>query len=227
MNYEVAHMPALLVAGLIIALVAACIWMRSRRVSVDHVIDTRQEDFDGLLSRYNPYYRSLPADGRDRFLRRVLQFIEGKNFKYIVIKREESMPLLVSAAAIQLTYGLDHFQLDYFHTIYIIKDKYTYGVYKMPFAGHVSDDGIYLSWNHFIREFSEYSDGQNVGLHEMAHALTYSNFTVHEGRDPAFLEAFTHFSEVARPIFERMKAGEKTCSISTPPRAMKNSGPFV
>lgn len=54
----------------------------------------------------------------------------------------------------------------------------------------------------------DYPDGQNVGLHEMAHALTYVNFTVREGRDKAFHDHFTEFSAVARPIFERMRAGE-------------------
>lgn len=95
---------------------------------------------------------------------------------------------------------MDHFQLDYLKTIYVIKDKYRFGLYNVPFEGHVSDDGIYLSWTHFVREFTNYSDGQNVGLHEMAHALTDVNFTVHEGQDNAFYQSFTRFSEVARPI---------------------------
>jgi Mlc titration factor MtfA (ptsG expression regulator) len=107
-----------------------------------------------------------------------------------------------------LTYGLDHFLLDYFSTIYVVSNKYTYGLAATPYEGHVSQDGIYLSWADFTREYAEYGDGQNVGLHEMAHALTYVNFTAHEGRDPTFHDAFVHFSAVARPVYERMKAGE-------------------
>jgi Mlc titration factor MtfA (ptsG expression regulator) len=202
------HMLGLIAAGLLIAWLVARLRRGYNRRQVDRLIDNRRQDFDSLLSRHNPYYRSLTAEGRDRFLHRVLQFIEGKNFEYIDIQREEAMPLLVSAAAVQLTFGLDHFQLDYFKTIYIIKDKYRYGLYNVPFEGHVSDDGIYLSWTHFVREFTDYSDGQNVGLHEMAHALTYVNFTVHEGQDNTFHQAFASFSEVARPIFQRMQAGE-------------------
>jgi Mlc titration factor MtfA (ptsG expression regulator) len=202
------HMLGLIAAGLLIAWLVARLRRGYNRRQVDRLIDNRRQDFDSLLSRHNPYYRSLTAEGRDRFLHRVLQFIEGKNFEYIDIQREEAMPLLVSAAAVQLTFGLDHFQLDYFKTIYIIKDKYRYGLYNVPFEGHVSDDGIYLSWTHFVREFTDYSDGQNVGLHEMAHALTYVNFTVHEGQDNTFHQAFASFSEVARPIFQRMQTGE-------------------
>ncbi len=202
------HMLGLIIAALLIAWLFARRRRRYNKRRVDRLIDMRHQDFDNLLSRNNPYYRSLTAEGRDRFLHRVLLFIEGKNFEYIDIGREEAMPLLIGAAAVQLTFGLEHFQLDYFKTIYIIKDKYRYGLYKVPFEGHVSDEGIYLSWTHFVREFTDYSDGENVGLHEMAHALTYVNFTAREGRDNIFNQSFASFSEVARPVFQRMQTGE-------------------
>jgi Mlc titration factor MtfA (ptsG expression regulator) len=171
---------------------------------------SRHDSFDSVLCRFNPYYRSLSAPSRDRFLHRVMLFMEVKKFEYVDVEPEESMPLLISAAAVQLTFGLEHFRLDYFHSIYVLKDKYRFGLYNMPFEGHVSEDGIYLSWAHFTREFADYSDGQNVGLHEMAHALTYVNFTVQNGRDHSFHDRFVEFSAVARPIFERMQAGEST-----------------
>lgn len=47
------------------------------------------------------------------------KIMEYKNFAYIDVQAEESMPLLISAAAIQLTYGLENFRLDYFNNIYI------------------------------------------------------------------------------------------------------------
>ena len=56
--------------------------------------------------------------------------------------------------------------------------------------GSINEEGIYLSWAHFLREFNDYTDGQNVGLHEMAHALTYVNFTAHRGRDRTFHDTF-------------------------------------
>jgi MtfA peptidase len=93
-------------------------------------------DYDATLARYNPYYKSLPDAGRDRFLRRVLEFMQYKNFEYIDIGTEERMPLLISAAAVQLTYGLEEFHLDYFRNIYILKDKYSYGLSNTPFEGH-------------------------------------------------------------------------------------------
>jgi Mlc titration factor MtfA (ptsG expression regulator) len=210
MSNEAALIIGIAIAALTVGRLAHFAYMWFKKKKLTRVYQDKHKDFDGILARYNPYYKSLDGAGRDRFLRRVLVFMEFKDFEYIDIEPEDSMPLLISSAAVQLTFGLDNFLLDYFKTIYILKDNYRYGLYNVPFEGHVSDDGIYLSWSNFIREFTDYSDGQNVGLHEMAHALTYVNFTVQEGRDTSFHDKFKDFSAVARPVFERMQAGETT-----------------
>jgi hypothetical protein len=208
MSNGAVNMIGLILFGLAVARLTPRVWVWAKKKKIVRVYEEKHRDFETLLCRNNPYFKSLGKAGRERFLRRVLLFMELKKFEYIDLEPEEIMPLLVSAAAVQLTFGLENFLLDYFHTIYILKDKYRYGVYNMPFEGHVSEEGIYLSWNHFIREYTDYSDGQNVGLHEMAHALTYVNFTVQNGRDNSFYHHFSDFSLVARPIFERMQAGE-------------------
>ncbi|HWK02727.1 MAG TPA: zinc-dependent peptidase [Puia sp.] len=210
MSDEAAFIVGLAIGVLTVARLTRIIHSWFKRKKLVRVYQDKHEDFDDILARYNPYYRSLDDKGRDRFLRRVLVFMEFKDFEYVDIEPEDRMPLLVSSAAVQLTFGLENFLLDYFKTIYILRDNYRYGLYNVPFEGHVSEDGIYLSWSNFIREFTDYSDGQNVGLHEMAHALSYVNFTVQEGRDDSFHDKFKDFSAVARPVFERMQAGEAT-----------------
>jgi Mlc titration factor MtfA (ptsG expression regulator) len=134
--------------------------------------------------------------------------MEEKDFQYVEIEQEDIMPVLISGAAIQLTFGLERFLLDHFKTIYVVRDNYTYGLFNVPFEGHVNDEGIYLSWNNFLREFNNYTDGENVGLHELAHALTYVNFTVDDVRDDWFYANFPKFSKIARPVFEKMQKGE-------------------
>src|SRR5580698_1479872 len=93
-------------------------WYQQNKI--DQLLQTRQMADDSLLSRYNPYYQSLSAEGRERFLKRVLLFVQSKRFEYIDMEAQESIPLLIGATAIQLTYGLDHFLLDYFSTIYVV-----------------------------------------------------------------------------------------------------------
>jgi hypothetical protein len=175
---------------------------------VKEMYDNKQKSYDAILQQYIPYYRNLDAAQKDRFLKRTLIFKAMKRFEFVEMEEEEHMSLLISASAVQLTFGLQHFLMDHFNKIYIMKRDYHFGLNAVPFQGHVSDDGIYLSWNNFLRSYANYTDGDNVGLHEMAHALAYVNFTVHDGEDEAFQIRFMRFTITGRQVYNRMKAGE-------------------
>ncbi|THU40913.1 zinc-dependent peptidase [Niastella caeni] len=179
-----------------------------RAQKVKELYDRKKQSYDAILQQYIPYYRNLDAAQRERFLKRALIFKSTKKFEFVEMLEEEHMSLLISAAAIQLTFGLQHYLMDHFDKIYIMKRDYHFGLFNVPFQGHVSDDGIYLSWNNFLRSYANYSDGDNVALHEMAHALAYVNFTVHDGEDEAFQIRFMRFTITGRQVFNRMKAGE-------------------
>ena len=184
---------------------------RRRKLKRDALegLNSNYTRYDKWLDGYNTYYKSLNIQLRKCFLLRVMEF---KKFEYVDIQADEKMPLLISAAAIQLTFGLDKYLLDFFDTIYVLKHDYHYGMYNVPFAGHVSRNGIYLSWDNFLRGYANDNDGDNVGIHEMAHALAYVNFMAedNDGEDDDFKERFRAFSLVARPIFENMQQGGTT-----------------
>lgn len=206
--------PAILYLLLIIGVLAAPTYRYIRdRIRAKHARDlynNKHNAYDTILQQYIPYYGNLDATLKDRFLKRTLVFMASKKFEFVEMEGEEHMPLLISAAAVQLTFGLQHYQMDHFGTIYILKNDYHYGLFNIPFQGHVNDDGIYLSWNNFLRSYANYTDGDNVGLHEMAHALAYVNFTAHNGEDEGFKQRFWRFSRTGKAVFRRMQAGEVT-----------------
>ena len=117
--------------------------------------DKKHTAYDAILLQYIPYYRNLNEAMRDRFLKRTIIFKATKRFEFVEMEEEEHMSLLISAAAIQLTFGLQHYLMDHFNKIYIMKRAYHFGLNNVPFQGHVSDDGIYLSWNNFLRSYAE------------------------------------------------------------------------
>src|SRR5579871_1628601 len=198
----------IVVAIIVVPIIIRNIRSLIARKRMAKILESKETIFDSMLQHYSPYYKSLPANGRERFMNRVIAFIEVKEFKYIDIEQEDIMPLLIAAAAVQLTFGLEHYKMDYFENIYVLKSIYKYGLYNVPFEGHVSDDGIYLSWNNFMKDNNDYTDGENLGLHELAHALAYVNFTVDDGKDEWFHDKFKDFSKAGRPVFERMQNGE-------------------
>jgi len=165
--------------------------------------------YHSVISRHLKYYNRLGLEEQRKFLFRTYQFQHAKNFHYIEVEQTAEMPILVSAAAVQLTFGLEKFKLNYFDDIFILRDDYHYGFYSRPFMGHVDQSGIYLSWDNFVKGMSGQTPNCNVGLHEMGHALAYVNFVTQTEEDKHFKKEFHNFSKVARPIFTSMQGGTK------------------
>jgi Mlc titration factor MtfA (ptsG expression regulator) len=165
--------------------------------------------YHSVVSKYIRYYNRLELEDQRKFLFRTFLFRKSRRFHYIEVKESAEMPILISAVAIQLTFGLDKFMLNYFNDIYVLKDDYHYGFYSRPFMGHVDQSGIYLSWDNFVKGISGQTPYCNVGLHEMGHALAYVTFITETEEDKHFKKEFKNFSKVARPIFTNMQAGNR------------------
>ncbi|MEO5681134.1 MAG: zinc-dependent peptidase [Chitinophagaceae bacterium] len=177
--------------------------------AAETALENNYAQYDDWLTAYNGYYQTLPAHLRRRFLERTAWFIATKNFNCVNLAADERMPLLISAASVQISFGLDKYLLDFFDTVYIMRGHYNYGSFEKPFQGHVSSEGIYLSWDNFLKGYENYTDADNVGIHEMAHALAYVNFMAgaNSAQDEAFKQRFYDFSAVARPVFNAMQTG--------------------
>lgn len=169
--------------------------------------------YHSVVSSHFRYYNRLGLEEQRKFLFRTWLFQHSKNFHYIEVEKTAEMPILVSAAAVQLTFGLEKFKLNYFDDIFILRDDYHYGFYSRPFMGHVDQTGIYLSWDNFMRGISGQAANCNVGLHEMAHALAYVNFITQTEEDKHFKKEFPNFSKVARPIFTSMQGEGATKNL--------------
>jgi Mlc titration factor MtfA (ptsG expression regulator) len=167
----------------------------------------RETFYHSVISRHFKYYNRLTLEEQRKFLFRTYMFQHSRNFHYIEVEETAEMPILVSAAAVQLTFGLEKFKLNDFDDIFILRDDYHYGFYSRPCMGHVDQTGIYLSWDNFIKGISGHTPNCNVGLHEMGHALAYVNFVTRTEEDKHFKQEFHNFSKIARPIFTSMQQG--------------------
>lgn len=165
--------------------------------------------YHSVIAPHLRYYNRLSIEDQRKFLFRTWLFRRSKRFHYIEVTESAEMPILISAVAVQLTFGLEKFRLNYFKNIFVLKDDYHYGFYSRPFQGHVDHSGIYLSWDNFMKGIHGLTANCNVGLHEMGHALTYVNFITQTEEDKHFKKEFKNFSKVARPIFESMQTGTK------------------
>jgi Mlc titration factor MtfA (ptsG expression regulator) len=140
-----------------------------------------------------------------------MAFKESKEFRYHFMQPEEYIPVLISGAAVQLTFGLKHFLIEYFPVINVIKREYSYSGGHKIVEGHVQVDNrsINISWNNFIQDYEDYADSQNVGLHELAHAISFDFlYGFHENRHPHYEDGLKEYIQVAAPVFKELRQGK-------------------
>ena len=157
-------------------------------------------DYSAIISRVLPYFNQLNESNKQKFLGRVYNFKKIKSFHFHGLEPQEEIKILVSAAAIQVSFGLKHYLLPYFKDIHILADAYEGIGSNEIYIGHVATTGIYISWKYFVKGFADYTDGVNVALHEMAHALHRENFIKETGIDWDFRKDFEKLPTIFGPM---------------------------
>lgn len=148
-----------------------------------------------ILTKRFAYYNALSADEKIIFIKRLQKFVADKTFKIHGEKGYKEMPVLISAAAIQLSFGLKKYLLPHFKFIHIHPQEFLRVKPILCFLeGNVSGHSINLSWKHFLDGYANPKDGQNVGLHELAHALYYQTFEADKNVDKNFSNFYTDFN---------------------------------
>ncbi|MFT3845277.1 MAG: zinc-dependent peptidase [Lacibacter sp.] len=147
-----------------------------------------------ICSKYNNYYSNLNGEKKDIFISRLKKFLQTKTFYICSNKGYKEMPVLISAAAVQITFGLDEYLLSHFENIVIHPQEYIGTNPLRILEGNVQGNSINLSWKHFLEDYQNPSDGKNVGLHEMAHALQVQY--LFNNNTNGFKNDFAHFDKI-------------------------------
>lgn len=165
-----------------------------------------------VLSARFDYYKKLNSDDKQKFLERVMKFAKDKEFiprnEVDISDSMEDIRVLVSAAAIQVTFGLEEFEMPHFSKIFIYPHDYLNGMTHKWYKGETSLMGaIVFSWKDFKAGYADGSERMNLGLHEMAHALLSTN-TIDEGRDDFFTGYFDKWWAISKVEFIKLEHHE-------------------
>nr|WP_294903442.1 zinc-dependent peptidase [uncultured Lacibacter sp.] len=181
------------------------------------------EEIDKVCRKYNFYYQKLQADQQLLFTDRVRQFIRSKDFYICSAKGYKEMPILISASAIQITFGLKDFLLPHFANIVIHPEEYfAYDPFRV-LVGNVQGQSISLSWKHFLHDYQHPHDGKNVGLHEMAHALQVQYLFSKTKRSNSFKEDYAHYDRIDDAV---LSAERSSSNRLFDDNALRNSNEF-
>lgn len=115
------------------------------------------------------------------------------------------MQVLIAAAAVQVTFGIETWDLSYFSLIMVYP-----GQYQNPKTGNYHKGETNLggfmcfSWKDFLAGNSDPEDKINLGLHEFAHALRFNGIKGNE-TDYFFEHYFSRWLACASKEFTRMQ----------------------
>jgi len=161
------------------------------------------EELVRILMKYFVYYSKLTSQQQQIFLLRLKNFIGEKTFVIHDESGFKEMPVLISAAAVQISFGLEKYLLPHFSHIHIFPEEFIgYHPTLRLLEGNVSGHTINLSWKHFLNGYQLPENGQNVGLHEFAHAFYYQYFETGKHVEEDFIEAFPLFDACGNKAFE-------------------------
>lgn len=158
------------------------------------------EDIEDSLNKWQPYYKNLQPFLQQKFLQRVKEFMQQKIFVIHSKDGYKEMPILISAAAIQVSFGLNDFLFPWFTTIEIFTEEFYDSSNNKIINGEVDGNSIAIAWNQFLKGYADSTDGKNVGVHEMAHALYYQKMVV-DKNDDAFIAGFAEVMKQAEKIY--------------------------
>jgi MtfA peptidase len=164
-----------------------------------------------FYASYFSYYNTLDNEWKTRFVSRCLQFISQK----IITGAEGFVPdnkvkAIISASAVQLTLGLDPWNLDHFDTIIIHPSDFDNKQTGLKFKGETNLAGfIRLSWKSFISGYKVGDDNINLGLHEFTHALRFNAFRGSE-QDYFVEHYFNRWLAAANEAYSDIRKKEET-----------------
>lgn len=170
------------------------------------------EIYTDILRSFNfRYFMNLEKQQQELFLTRLAEFIYEKEFiPHDISEITTKHKVLISATAIQLSFGLDRYLLSNFSKIHIFPTKYYSDFTHEYHKGDVNLDGsISLSFEDFLKGYDDTSDGVNLGYHEMAHALKFDRFFEEEPND-YFTNYYYKWYKTASIEFDKLQDDENS-----------------
>lgn len=167
-----------IVIGFIKRAQTAAIEEEAAKKRFDENITLIKEKEEVLLDNYK-FYKLLTTPERRKFIIRLHQFIDSRKFVGRDIEVEPHMKMMIGAAAIKFSFGLQNFQLSSFKQILVYPEEYYSKFSRQYHKGEANGLGMLaFSWKHFQEGLDSSDDNLNLGVHEFAHAYFLQQTTM-------------------------------------------------
>lgn len=165
------------------------------------ITDTVRLRIHGYLNE-NPYFIALSPSAKNKFIDRTWGFMNDKEFiSRSGLEVTEEMCVLISSSAIQLTFGLEYYKLEYLKRIFVHPDTFQLSERSPEYKGATSGHVMHLSWKAFKDGYRISDDNLNLGLHEMTHALKLALY-LGKQFDEVFATRMEHWEELLQEKYK-------------------------
>lgn len=165
---------------------------------------TMQDDMRFLgdtIHTHSHYFQLLDYGEKELFLKRAWFFYKHKRYEARGFDCVSAhMRAVIAAYAAQITFGLPEIRLKHFQTVIVYSSAYRSTITRNWHKGEIHSEGaIVFSWTDLAEGHNQPSDGVNVALHELAHALHLENIIIngeHDFLDRTSLHTFRELAEL-------------------------------
>lgn len=142
-----------------------------------------------FLEEHFFYFNRLQPQYKEEFLLKVRDILTRKRIipRGNMQRISPELEVLIGATITMVTFGWNSLRLNHFHTILVYPDEYYSQINETYHRGEVNPRYglIILSLKPFLEGFIDPTDGVNLGIHEIAHALKLAHF-IHSDEEKEF-----------------------------------------
>ncbi|WP_308990542.1 zinc-dependent peptidase [Mariniflexile litorale] len=203
-----------IILGILLAVLLGLIFYYAfRMIEMGYVLKQRKPLYNHLYFRLNrlnqkqknilqqqfSFYKKLSATEKKHFNHRVSSFIADKDFigrDGLVINEE--IKVLISATAVMLTFGFRDFYIGVISKIIVYPKAFYSNTNKAYHKGEFNPrfETLALSWEDFLKGYSNATDNINLGIHEFTHAIHINSMKEQDVSSTIFSDSFKELSEM-------------------------------
>ncbi|GMQ29082.1 zinc-dependent peptidase [Algoriphagus confluentis] len=167
-----------------------------------------------FLEQHFYYFSQLKNPHKREFISRLETILSSKRFlgRGGLEEVTSEMELLIGATITMVVFGWKSLRLAHFHTILVYPNTYYSTINKIYHRGEVNPKHglIVISWRCFVEGLADKSDGINLGIHEVAHALKLANWIQNDGEREFSPQAWKEYSKWVPGELAKVKSGQGT-----------------
>ncbi len=168
-----------------------------------------QKKLSAIIAKYALFRAGLSVEAKERYDDIALRSVNDMEWVGSDMEVVDEMKAMIGACAAQLLWNLPDVSLDHFTRVVIHRGHFRSARTAQLHVGetHPLAGDIVISWRDLVFGYAHSHDAENVGLHELAHALWFENLFLGNRSAVWTDELVTRWKSLAEEEISAIRAG--------------------